>query len=125
MPTRNQVFVLKLVRMMTLLLDGSICIEQIYLINKQKELYKNIESLWLDATNAQEQYAAAESKLKSSQASYEMVSEQFNLGMKNTVELLTEKNNLLSAQQQRIQAKYMAILDRTLLNFYAGQDIKL
>ena len=29
------------------------------------------------------------------------------------------------AQQQRIQAKYMAILDRTLLNFYAGQDIKL
>ena len=94
-------------------------------IEEQKELYKNIESLWLDATNAQEQYAAAESKLKSSQASYEMVSEQFNLGMKNTVELLTEKNNLLSAQQQRIQAKYMAILDRTLLNFYAGQDIKL
>lgn len=95
------------------------------LINKQKELYKNIESLWLDATNAQQQYAAAESKLKSSQASYEMVSEQFNLGMKNTVELLTEKNNLLSAQQQRIQAKYMAILDRTLLNFYAGHNIKL
>ena len=54
-----------------------------------------------------------------------MVNEQFNLGMKNTVELLTEKNNLLSAQQQRIQAKYIAILDRTLLNFYAGQEIKL
>lgn len=98
---------------------------QLDLINKQKELYKNIESLWLDATNAQQQYAAAASKLKSSQASYEMVSEQFNLGMKNTVELLTEKNNLLNAQQQRIQAKYMAILDRTLLNFYAGHDIKL
>ena len=95
------------------------------LINKQKELYKNIESLWLDAANAQQQYAAAESKLKSSRVSFEMVSEQFNLGMKNTVELLTEKNNLLSAQQQRIQAKYMAILDRTLLNFYAGQEIKL
>lgn len=98
---------------------------QLDLINKQKELYKNIESLWLDATNAQQQYAAAESKLKSSQASYEMVSEQFNLGMKNTVELLAEKNNLLNAQQQRIQAKYMVILDRTLLNFYAGHDIKL
>lgn len=95
------------------------------LINKQKELYKNIESLWLDADNAQQQYVAAESKLKSSRAGFEMVSEQFNLGMKNTVELLTEKNNLLSAQQQRIQAKYMAILDRTLLNFYAGQEIKL
>lgn len=98
---------------------------QLDLINKQKELYKNIESLWLDATNAQQQYDAAESKLKSSRTSFDMVSEQFSLGMKNTVELLTEKNNLLSAQQQRIQAKYMAILDRTLLDFYAGQGIKL
>ena len=98
---------------------------QLDLLNKQQELYKNIESLWLDATNARQQYDAAESKLKSSRTSFDMVSEQFNLGMKNTVELLTEKNNLLSAQQQRIQAKYMAILDRTLLNFYAGQEIKL
>ncbi|MDO4180273.1 MAG: TolC family protein, partial [Bacteroidales bacterium] len=72
-----------------------------------------------------QQYVAAESSLKSCQTSFEMVSEQFRLGMKNTVELLTEKNNLLNAQQQRIQAKYMAILDRTLLNFYAGQEIKL
>lgn len=75
--------------------------------------------------NAQQQYAAAESKVKSSQTSFDMVSEQFNLGMKNTVELLTEKNNLQSARQERVQAKYMAILDRTLLNFYAGQEIKL
>lgn len=95
------------------------------LINKQKELYSTIETLWLDALNAQQQYAAAESKLESSQTSFDMVSEQFNLGMKNTVELLTEKNNLLSAQQERVQAKYMAILNRTLLNFYAGNKIEL
>ena len=54
-----------------------------------------------------------------------MVNEQFNLGMKNTVELLTEKNNLLSAKQELVQAKYMAILSRTLLNFYAGNNIEL
>lgn len=98
---------------------------QLNLINAQKELYSTIESLYLDALNAQQQYVAAETKLKSSQTSFDMVSEQFNLGMKNTVELLTEKNNLLSAQQQRIQAKYMTILNRTLLNFYAGQEIEL
>ena len=98
---------------------------QLDLINKQKELYSTIEGLWLDALNAQQQYAAAETKVKSSQTSFDMVSEQFNLGMKNTVELLTEKNNLLSAKQQRVQAKYMAILNRTLLNFYAGNEIEL
>lgn len=98
---------------------------QYELQSKQKELYSTIETLWLDALNAQEQYATAESKVESSQTSFDMVSEQFNLGMKNTVELLTEKNNLLSAQQQRVQAKYMAILNRTLLNFYAGNKIEL
>ena len=98
---------------------------QLDLINKQKELYSTIETLWLDALNAQQQYEAANSKLESCQTSFDMVNEQFNLGIKNTVELLTEKNNLLSAQQQRVQAKYMAILDRALLDFYAGNEIKL
>lgn len=98
---------------------------QLDLINKQKELYSTIEGLWLDALNAQQQYAAAETKVKSSQTSFDMVNEQFNLGMKNTVELLTEKNNLLSAKQELVQAKYMAILSRTLLNFYAGNNFEL
>lgn len=91
----------------------------------QKTLYSNIENAYLNAMNAQQQYKAAGAKLKSSQLSFDMVSEQFNLGMKNTVELLTEKNNLQSAQQQCIQAKYMALLNRTLLNFYAGREIEL
>lgn len=98
---------------------------QLDLINKQKELYSTIEGLWLDALNAQQQYVAAETKVKSSQTSFDIVNEQFNLGMKNTVELLKEKNNLLSAKQQLVQAKYMAILNRTLLNFYAGNNIEL
>lgn len=41
--------------------------------------------------------------------------------MKNTVELLTEKSNLLSAQQETLQAKYMAILNMQLLKFYQGE----
>lgn len=93
--------------------------------DKQKELYSTIETLWLDALNAQHEYVAADSKLQSSQTSFDMVNEQFSLGMKNTVELLTEKNNLLSAQQQKVQAKYMAVLNRVLLDFYSGKDIDL
>lgn len=98
---------------------------QLNLMTQEKELYATVEELYLNALNAQQQFAAAEAKVESSQTSYDMTSEQFNLGMKNTVELLTEKNNLLSAKQEQIQAKYMAILNRTLLNFYAGKEIKL
>lgn len=95
------------------------------LMDNQKTLYKTIESLWLSANSAQQQYVAATQKQKSTQASYALVSEQFNLGMKNTVELLTEKNNLLSAQQETLQAKYTAILNAGLLRFYQGEEIDL
>ena len=91
----------------------------------RKELYKTIENLWLDAWSSQLQYTAAKERVKSSMASYELVSEQFNYGMKNTVELLTEKNNLLSAEQELLQAKYMAVLNIQLLRFYSGQEIML
>lgn len=93
------------------------------LLDDQKTLYKTIEGLWLDANSAQQRYAAANEKLKSTQISYELISEQFNLGMKNTVELLTEKNNLLQAQQEQLQAKYMAILNTQLLKFYQGDQL--
>ena len=98
---------------------------QLDLTNAQKELYRTIETMWLDASSAQQQFVAADAKLRSSQSSYELVNEQFKLGMKNTVELLTEKNNLMSAQQERVQAKYMAILNRVLLEFYAGNQIEI
>ncbi len=99
--------------------------DELELIDQQKTLYKTIEGLWLDANSAQQQYAAALEKLRSTQTSYDLIQEQFNLGMKNTVELLTEKNNLLSAQQQTLQAKYMAILNAQLLKFYQGEKIQL
>ena len=98
---------------------------QLDLLDKQKTLYKTIESLWLSANSAQQQYVAAAQKLKSTETSYSLVSEQFNVGMKNTVELLTEKNNLLSAQQETLQAKYTAILNAGLLRFYQGEEINL
>lgn len=98
---------------------------QLDLTASRKDLYKTIEGVWLDAHSAQLQFKAAEDRVKSAGISYSLVSEQFNLGMKNTVELLTEKNNFLSAQQEMLQAKYMAILNSKLLEFYANGTITL
>lgn len=94
-------------------------------LNAQKELQKTIEDIYLDATSSQAQYTAAIEQVKASKTSYNLAQEQFNLGMKNTVELLTEKNNFLSAQQEMLQAKYMAILNAQLLRFYQGKEITL
>jgi outer membrane protein len=45
--------------------------------------------------------------------------------MKNTVELLTEKDNYLEAENSLLQAKYGAVLSQKLLNFYQNQSIEL
>lgn len=94
-------------------------------LNAQKGLLKTVEGIYLDATSAQNQFLSASENLKAVQTSYELVDQQFALGMKNTLELLTEKNNLLNAQQQVLQSKYMALLSIQLLNFYQGRPMVL
>lgn len=91
----------------------------------QKDLLKSIETIYQDAVAAQDRYRSAKENLNAVQLSFNLTQEQFFLGMKNTLEMLTEKNNLLSAQLEVVQAKYMAILNKQLLNFYRGQEIQL
>lgn len=92
-------------------------------IDAQKQLYSTIEGIWLDAQSAQKKFLSAKSSVASAQASYDLLSEQFNVGLKNATELLSGRTTLLSAQQELLQAKYTAILSNQLLNFYMGGDI--
>lgn len=103
----------------------SIQTSQLELLNTQKSLLKTVEGIYLDATSAQDKYTAAVEQVKAQEQSFKLVSEQFALGMKNTVELLTEQNNLKSARQEALQSKYMAILNIQLLNFYQNQPISI
>ncbi len=98
---------------------------ELNLQEQQKQLYSTIENYWLNATTSQQQFISARNNVKSMQESYDLVSEQFNLGLKNIVELTTGKNNLLQAEQQLLQTKYTALLNAAMLNFYAGEHIKL
>ena len=93
--------------------------------NTEQELYQQIETYWLNAHNAQQQYVAAKANVESMRETYGLVSEQFRLGLKNIVELTTGKNNLLQAEQQLLQAKYTALLNLAMLRFYQGQPISL
>ena len=77
----------------------------------------------MDAVSAQSQYVAANEKERYARQSYELTDEQFRVGMKNTVELITAQNEWSAAQQEVLQAKYMALLNMELLNIYQGQPV--
>ena len=101
--------------------------KQSYLLDlqdKQTTLYSTIENYWLQAVTNQNKFKAARISTESAQASYELLSEQFKQGLKNTVELMTGKTNLLQAQQNELQSKYLAILNLNMLEFYQTGNIK-
>ena len=94
-------------------------------LNTQKQLLRTVEGLYLDATSSQNQYLAAVEQVKYSDESYNLIEEQFFLGMKNTLELLTATNNLLIAQQEMLQSKYMSVMNIQLLNIYQDKPLNL
>lgn len=97
---------------------------QLDLQDEQKNLYSDIQEYWLNAWTNQEKYLAAKSSVESAQQSYDLLSEQFRLGLKNIVELMTGKDNLLSAQQNQLQSKYLALYNQQMLHFYQTGEIK-
>ena len=103
----------------------AITTSQLDLLNTQKELLQKVESAYLDATSAQSQYLSASERLAYVRQSFELTEEQFFLGMKNTLEMLTEKNNLLNAQQEVLQSKYMAIMSIQLLNILQKKPVSI
>ena len=97
---------------------------QLNLQDQQKTLYSDIQGFWLNAVTNQEKYKAAKSSVESAQQSYDLLSEQFRLGLKNIVELLAGKDNLLNAQQNQLQSKYLTLYNQQMLAFYQGGEIK-
>ena len=101
--------------------------KQNYLLDlqdKQTTLYSTVENYWLQAVTNQNKFKAARVSTESAQASYDLLSEQFKQGLKNIVELMTGKNNLLKAQQNELQSKYLTILNINMLNFYETGELK-
>lgn len=92
--------------------------------NEQTKLYSTIENYWLQANTNQSQFKSAKVSTESAKTSFELLNEQFKLGLKNIVELRTGKDNLLKAQQNELQAKYLTILNLGLLNFYKNGKVE-
>ena len=93
--------------------------------DRRKQLYQTIENYWLNAQSNQQKFKAAQAAVDSKQQSFDLLSEQFNLGLKNIVELMNGKTSLLEAQQNMLQSKYTTILNIQLLRFYKGEKMSI
>ncbi len=93
--------------------------------DQTKELYQTIETLHNNAVNAQSMYMVSESKLMALEKSLMLITERYNVGSKNIIELLTEQDSYRVASQEFLESKYTLLLNRALLEYYQTGIIKL
>ncbi|TDX00015.1 TolC family protein [Dinghuibacter silviterrae] len=88
-------------------------------------LSQTVEQYYINVVNAQGQYNAAVDQLRYTEESYRIATEELKVGATNTVQFLQQKNAYIQALQAYVQAKYNAVLDVKIYDFYTGAPINL
>lgn len=92
--------------------------------NTRKQLLQDVEQAYQDAVSAQSRYMAARRNYEASHLSYSLVQEEYNVGTKTFVDVLSEKTTFLASIEEMLKAKYQAVLSIRLLNFYMDRPIR-
>lgn len=89
----------------------------------RQNLNKNIQQAHADAKASLEKYHASESAVTAARESFHYTEERFNVGVANTIEYTTSKNQLAQAEANLLQAKYDYIFRLKVLDYYKGNPL--
>jgi outer membrane protein len=88
-------------------------------------LKQDIYKAYTDAITNLEKFNAANTSVALAQKAFDIATKRYNIGLLNTIELLTSQSNLFQAQLQRSAAQYQYVFSMKMLEFYKGQGLKL
>lgn len=86
----------------------------------QKDLYRKIETAWLNASAKQSETQAALAQNEAAKVAFALAQQQFELGLINPTDLRIIQNTLQNSQQRYIQSKFQFALYGSLIQFYQG-----
>jgi outer membrane protein len=90
-----------------------------------KQLRKEIQQAYTDATASYRKYVATKKAVTATQESFKYIVQKFEIGMTTSVDYNLAKNNLAKARSELIKAKYEYIFRLKIIDFYRGIPIKL
>lgn len=93
--------------------------------NRRNEIAQLIEELYISLGSNQARYESGLQQVESTALSAELTNAQFENGKVNPVELLQAHNAELQARSELLQAKYMVLLDKKMLEYYRTATITL
>ena len=99
--------------------------QRLELQNRRNVLYASIQQAFADALAALKKFTASEQALIAMEESFKYTEKKFEVGLVNTVDYNTSKNQLSATQSDLLQAKYDFIFKTRILNFYRGEPITL
>ena len=97
-----------------------------YNLEYQKNmLYKDIQQAYADAMASLKKFHSSQRALVSMEESFRYTEQKFNVGLVNTIDYKTSKNQLARTQSDLLQAKYEYIFKVKVLDFYRGIELSL
>ncbi len=91
----------------------------------KNNLYNEIQSAHNDVFAAQARFKASVKAIQALEESFNYTQQKFDLGLMNSIDYTTAKNNLTKAQSDYIQAKYDYVFKMNVINFYRGKPLKI
>lgn len=98
---------------------------QYILLATKNQLRKEVQQAFANAKAAYKKYEASLKNIDALKKSFHYTEEKMKVGMINTLDYTTAKNNLATAESDLLQAKYDYIFNLKILDFYQGKPIKL
>lgn len=99
-------------------------------VELQKELdaqtlKQDIYQAHTNAVAALQKFNASKKGVETSQKAYDFAKKRFDVGLLNTIDLITNQNNLFRAKINMVSAQYDYIFKMKLLEFYKGLGLRL
>lgn len=88
-------------------------------------LKQNIFQAYNASIAALQKFEANKKTVSASERSYDFATKRYNIGLLNTIDLITSQNNLFRAKLDLVYSQFDYVFKMKVLEFYRGQGIKL
>jgi outer membrane protein len=89
------------------------------------QLKQDVYNAYQSALGAYQTYLARVKAVQTAERSFELASKRYNIGVMQTIEWLTNQNNLTRARIDKMVAQYDYVFRMKVLEFYKGQGLRL
>jgi outer membrane protein len=90
-----------------------------------RDLRKLIEQSYADAVSALQKFNASLEKVNAQSEAFKYAQQKFDVGVMTSFDYNNSKKDLTKAESELLQAKYDFIFKTTILDFYAGNPIRI